>query len=190
MFCDNCGKQIMEHAKFCRYCGFSLNQNSLNERKSVSSPNLIREKPEDERYRCTNSTASMKANARENPKILNEQVEEKKTTIFAKILYFIGFIIVLSFGKVIPKAIIKDPSSNLFVSHIIGGLVMGVVSGVIPYYLGIKWGDRFANPRIATWGSLIVCGVAGLVGGLVIAIPVTVILSLIIWVAAYNAKSQ
>ena len=44
MFCGNCGKKIDENAKFCPYCGVSVNKKLLKDEKTFPDPILAQKK--------------------------------------------------------------------------------------------------------------------------------------------------
>lgn len=185
MFCDNCGKEIAAEVKFCRHCGYKLGlENSqiaadvqtiaVNDQKDLVSNDL-------------NAPSIAAIEAKHEPEITSKQ-EENNTPIGFGCLSFIAVIIAGAFGKTIAKSLIRGPIDP-YISHLGGGLVFGALCGLIPLYFAKKRAKSFERPQLISWGSVLICVIAGFIGGVTFALPTGIVVSSCIWYVSWRKNN-
>lgn len=180
MFCSQCGKPIIDGAKYCRYCGSLL---------PIDCPKDGVQLIEDQRNNGKNESGKTTDifESKNETEIAQEHKDDKQSAGVG-CLSVILILIAGAIGKAVAKSYIKDPVANLYISHIFGGVFIGSACGLLPYYLSKKRLKENHHTKTITFGSLLLCSVAGLLGGYIMAIPASVVLSSCIWYLSNKQK--
>ena len=192
MFCDNCGKSVADEAKFCRHCGYTLvlansqferQASAVYDHKDVAS--IVPNAPSIAAIETINFE-STKHSSQINELEIAPKLEKNKTSTGFGCLSFIIVIIAGVIGKVIAKSLIRDPGASLYISHLGGGLLIGAMCGLIPLYFSKKCAKSFDRPLLISWGSVLLCVIAGFIGGVPFALPTGLIISSCIWYVSWS----
>lgn len=184
MFCYKCGKELLDNASFCSYCGTKVEiplekeEPVKNEDKSIATEDksIV---TEDKSATIVTESISTKESADSHQDKLNEP-DNKENSHSKNRWGIVTGIIIMVIAKVFGKAIAHDRSAMRFLSYAIPGLVCGLLLGIIPYVVLIKC-TSFEHKTSYLVMILLGGGIVGLIGGLMFAVPYAIILSVAIF---------
>ena len=173
MFCHKCGKELLNDAQFCSYCGTKIEIPISNNDTNIklNSPMIADENIDMKEIHTSNNNQNEK---RDNTKLewLWNKIKSGSSILL--------LVLCLAFSKVVGRMIASDRNTMRFLSYAIPGLLCGVLFGIIPYVVLIKC-TSFEKKKSYLVMILLGGGIAGLIGGLMFSVPYAVILSVIIF---------
>ena len=182
VFCRKCGRKLHTGASFCTFCGERVIEEKENvvgneaEKENVS--NLIDEgrKEKDNISKSYNSTSN------------NDEADNKEKSIKDKIIdgiYSIIMFFLVCAAAGFGKEIVHDPSVMKVLEYVVPGILIGIACAVVVIFIN----NQFTSKRIKyKLVCIIACALAGAIGGIYIAVMVSVISGVVMYFATNKSE--